>query len=59
MLIEGLGVKPFFRGGANNERCDLSAAVRDVGLAPFIEGNDYQAATLKRRAGEQWRDIRL
>lgn len=51
MLVEGLGLESFLGRGTDDQRGDLSTAVADVGLIPFIEGDDQQTLTLERDAG--------
>ena len=53
MLVEGPGLESLLSRGTDDQSGDLSTAVADVGLIPFIEGDDQQALTLKRWAGHQ------
>src|SRR5450631_2494993 len=59
MLVKRLGLEVLLGIRTDNESGDLPAAMVQVGLISFIEGDNQQAARLKRWAGDQRRDIGL
>ena len=59
MLVKRLRLEVLLGIRTDNESGDLPAAMVQVGLISFIEGDNQQAARLKRGARDQRRDIGL